>query len=250
MKINTLLAGLAIGCTVALLPLKTLGGTGTPLAYYSLDESSGQTAYDSSGYARNAITTNAAPGWTPGGGMIGGCMYFTPATYTNVGQKFAYGSPGGTNMSNVTWPLTMAGWMKTSAAQPNIQTAISFCASNNSTEQFFLGVQSSTAGASANEGTALARNADMNYCYTPTVINDGNWHHLAVTFINGSSNVLYEDGISVSTNSQLQGSNTFFTCNSIGLGALARFPGGSVANAYNGYWMTWPCGANNCPRRK
>jgi hypothetical protein len=102
---------------------------------------------------------------------------------------------------------TMTAWVKTTNAHR--QKVVTLQRGSTSTAQG-LAMGEDANGNDSNDGKPVARyrNAGIAAVIGNTPINDGKWHYMAWT-ISGTNGILYVDGVSVATASDVNDSNTF-----------------------------------------
>ena len=161
------------------------------VGYWPLNEGSGTTAYDKSGWGNNGTVFNS-PSWISG--INGGGLYFTTST------QYVTSTQNGLSSGDV--PITFTGWIKTP----------------NSTIE-------SIASASANSSMEVNRNGQLflhecNGGDTPsnvnTSINIGNsaWHFVAISFSptnNASIFALDGSSINLTANGPANSGGSYFT---------------------------------------
>ena len=148
-----------------------------PVAHWTLDETSGTTAADSSGNGRDASVIG---GVTIGQfGRIGGSFDFdgTSGYLTATGYK---GVTGGASR-------TVSAWIKTSSTSAEILS----WGTNTTGNRWNFRLQPSSG--------VLRVEVNGGYAEGSTVVSDGQWHHVAAVLEDGSSNVnqvkFYVDGV-------------------------------------------------------
>lgn len=146
------------------------------ISYWRFDEENGTTAYDSVG--ENHGTIYGAARTT---GKIGDALYFDGAEdYVNVPLT---GFPTGSA------PRTVAAWFKTTVNNSGQQWRAVFGYGDNAYARTFSIAQ--TGWSYANK---LAFGGYMYDCVSDAFINDGVWHHGAITYA-GSTISIYLDGV-------------------------------------------------------
>ena len=144
------------------------------LAHWRLDESSGDTAYDSSGDNHGTLEPGP-PVWQPAGGQIGGALEFD-------GLNDFVSIPNESNF-DVTERLTVAAWIKVTAFDRGWQAIV-------------------TKGDNAWRIQRDAQNNALEFAVSGTSagnvlgsvkVNDGQWHHVAGVY-DGTGIYLYVDG--------------------------------------------------------
>lgn len=166
-------------------------------AYWNLDEGTGTSAADSSGNGNNG-TLISSPSWTAG--KIGNALTFNGSNYVNAGN--------GTSV-NITGPLTVAAWIKTTQSSGEIATKYKYRLLGSSYYGYTLNLGSSKGLFTAYCGTD---------CSSPSAssannVDDGAWHYVVGVF-DGSRVVTYADGVpgtsQLWSDSLAVGDNNFF----------------------------------------
>ena len=192
------------------------------VAHYKLDESSGTTAADSSGYANDG-TLQGPPysTWSAAGGRIGGAFYLnsTDGSSTNL-QGIAV--PGAAQIDNLS-TKTIAAWVK---AGPDNENVIAQKYAGGNDDGWLLRRINDTSINFINWFNGGVLDAD----WAGVLSDDGQWHHVAVTFSGLSTDnaSLYLDGALVSS-----------------IGATSSYPMGddSSAQMFIGNHSDWPTAA-------
>lgn len=146
------------------------------VAHYTFDEGTGTTVHNSLGTLDAEVQNNTSPGWTTG--RIGsGALTFGGSDWAE-----ASGNPlNGASSFSVTW------WMNTT--QGNKDAGI-ISADNGGSSRFMIWRNSSALFAG---GSFISELDPGNY------LNDGAWHHYALTKENNVGWQLYRDGVAVDT---------------------------------------------------
>ncbi len=169
---------------IALVVVFSLGLTSNNLiAYYKMDDAAGQTVVlDSSG---NNLTGTAANNITSVNGKVGNAILFT----ADSNDKIAIDSNSALNFGANT-DFTVAVWIKTTNS--NRQDITGKDASEAAHWEIFI--LSNRLGAFIDDGanTVLSTDDGAN-------INDGQWHHVAVTFDRDGLMTRYIDGVAYGT---------------------------------------------------
>ena len=191
-----------------------------PVIYYPLNESSGKVANDASGNARHAYTTNAAPGWRPAQGIIGGAIEFTPTGQTDVTQMFytngLSGMPG--------HPFSISAWIKTTATSNYNKCPVFFGDGTQTGVYYQLNMPVS------GKIQAGSRNTTLYTADSVNAINDGLWHHVVGVFSSITNRMLFVDGAFVAANTTSV--PLIASRNRFGLGANTR---SAPTDAYTGW---------------
>ena len=145
---------------------------------WALDESSGTTATDSSGFNNNGTLVNG-PAWNSGG-KLGGALSFDGVNdYVTLGNPASL-IPGST--------ITLAGWMRLTDISVNRFVISKYDGLNPQTDTF-LRYQAGTGVMCSIGGTATTAAAS---------VVTGQWYHVACTY-DGSLIRVYLDGVQVKT---------------------------------------------------
>jgi Concanavalin A-like lectin/glucanases superfamily/F5/8 type C domain len=183
-KLTSLVCALAAGLIAN---LANADITTDLVGYWKLDDGAGTTAIDSSGNGNHG-TLMGSPEWTTGGEDVkvgGGALYFDYVTggasdYVDCGDKPEF---------DITDNITLALWVK--------------CDGFTASYQYFFSKDTGSGGYS------IIRNAQTRNCRVvfnglsgqyyatgSTVIDDGQWHHLAASYDNSTGVVaFYTDGL-------------------------------------------------------
>lgn len=149
-------------------------------AYWKFDEASGSFAFDSIGTLKAMVIGDKL--WMPEGGKVDGALKFDGLNdYASV--SYAYGPAGG--------PFSFSVWIKDGGPGQVIISQASF-ADWLSIDQDGKLLVSLTTTTGRFGIPALA---------TDVIVNDGNWHHVHVTW-NGSVRIVYIDGIEAARDSE------------------------------------------------
>jgi hypothetical protein len=162
-----------------------------PIALWSFDEASGFTALDSSGnnHSSSIIGASYVPGRTNTGLSFTGTNSYAFATDVAAGGTTGAGLDAGTR----DW--TVAAWIKTTNSGM-VLTKMGYVGGSNP-DAWGLSVSGNgTVGAvlhKSNVGTVNIFAGDGK------VVNDGQWHHVAVVFNRAGNVVRYADGLATGT---------------------------------------------------
>lgn len=175
------------------------------LPFDSNDNTSMTIAYDFSPYRNNGtlvngtfatcFTNNACPSWDTSG------KFGNATTFDGIGDYVNLGNPGILNLTpGGSGELTISAWIKTSAS-----SNMDVVSHGINGFVFYIG-----------SGTVIfaQQNVAGNVASTTTV-NDGNWHHVAVSYIGNSTATIYIDGVSAASSSF---SRNFQHINNISIG--------------------------------
>jgi type II secretory pathway pseudopilin PulG len=183
----------------------TMNTTGSrdSVGWWKLDETSGLTAADNSGYGNNGTLVNG-PTWNPTGGQIGGALVFDGADdYVNLGtdSSLNFGSSA---------PFTVTAWVKTTE---NYGMIVSFRSSTDGGPVIDLAVGYEGGADDLGKAMILIRqDGSSSYAHVKGgSVNDGQWHHLAVVRGSGSTIELFLDGVSQGTASDTQSGGAITT---------------------------------------
>ncbi|MDB4754326.1 LamG domain-containing protein [Akkermansiaceae bacterium] len=158
---------------------------GAPILHWQLDESSGNTAADSSGNAIDGTWegTVGAPGWNPSAGVDGGSVVFSGVDADSfINDTFS---------AITEMPVTASIWVKTMATQKDGILYVGDGATGNS--YYIIGAQNGAA-------RIVARNTAEVIGGSTTLVNDGGWHHVLAVYTSSAERSLYVDGIFQTTN--------------------------------------------------
>ena len=166
------------GSNISLLVPYNLGLVG----YWTFDEGTGTTEYDSSGNADNLIIQNGSPTWVAG--KIGGGLQFSGAQW--VGTSTSNGLPLGSSTR------TVSAWFKLNATGQNGNELLGY-GSNSAGNRF--GMWIGTAAGCTNNSVGVESVGQANQF---SWNEDTNWHYLALVLPAGATNIsqalLYFDG--------------------------------------------------------
>jgi type II secretory pathway pseudopilin PulG len=176
--------------------LRTNTNTGGIMGCWNLDETSGLTAADGSGFGNNGTLVNG-PTWNPTGGQIDGALAFDETDdYVNLGTNSSL------NFGN-SEPFTVAAWVKTTE---NYGAIVSFRSSTDDGSVIDLSV--GYEGVTDDPGKAMflvRQDGGGSYANVKGgPVSDGQWHHLAAVRGPGSTIELFLDGVSQGTGSGAQ----------------------------------------------
>ena len=170
------------------------------VAHYKLDESSGTSAADSSGYA-NTGTLQGAPysSWSAAGGRIGGALRLDS---TDGSSTYLDGvnAPAAAQINNLS-AKTIAAWVKVG---PDNETVIAQKYGAGNDDGWLLRRVNDTDISFTNWFSTVA--VDVNW--SGVLANDDTWHHVALTFPGASTDnaSLYVNGALVSSTGATSGS--------------------------------------------
>jgi glucose/arabinose dehydrogenase len=156
----------------------------TLVGYWSLDDGSGTTATDLSGYGNHGILENG-PTWVSEG-RVNGAISFNGNQYVNH-----YISLPATPSLDVTGDITLAAWIKTKASG---MVLIGGYQASGSSGGYGLGIGDSTDSYGGHNNKLVYWSGAQGIWVAGTqVVNDGTWHHVAVV-ISGDTTTFYLDG--------------------------------------------------------
>lgn len=173
-------------------------GTAALVAYYPLNETSGNVANDASGNARHATSTVAGGNnnWQSGG-IIGGAVQFTPTAQADMDEAFVHAS--GANITT-SYPFSMSTWFRTSSSSAFNQTMMNFSGNTTANSRYYSILMSSATG---NPLAGQARNNTSNFtANSGIVVNGGQWHQAVWVLSADNARTLYLDGVAVITDAQ------------------------------------------------
>lgn len=158
----------------------------TPTGYWKLDETSGTTAYDSSGNNLNG-TLNNGPVWVPG--IVGNCLEFDGSNdYINLGNPAAL---------QFTGAMTVSAWVYTDS----YATSGRIISKDNGASSRSWSLHLTTGGKGVFQ---IAENATtIVNVETTTAIPKGEWTHIAGIYEPGSTLHIYINGVENNSNSIL-----------------------------------------------
>jgi hypothetical protein len=153
-----------------------------------LDESTGGTAYDSSGYGRDGTLTGVSFTTDADTGKYGGALKFATA-----GDEINVGDIGLADMDT-----TYAAWMRWDAAQSGNVFVVAARGTATGGLSFYVVDVAGTTLAVAIGPTFLAQ-------FTVTELEDGEWHHIALTYDASPTRTVYfyVDGVMVHSDNSL-----------------------------------------------
>jgi hypothetical protein len=152
----------------------------TLVGYWSLDDGSGTTATDSSGYGNHGTLENG-PTWVSEGKVDGGISF----------NGHHYISLPATPSLDVTGDITLAAWINTKRAG---MVLIGGYQSSGSLPGYGLGIGDGTDSYGGhNNKLVYWTGAHGTWVAGNTEVNDGEWHHVAVV-VSGDTATFYLDG--------------------------------------------------------
>lgn len=163
------------------------------LAYYPLDETTGNMAFDLSGNGFNATAGVANSNWQPS--LFGGGVMFTPTPGlpTDVDESFLFIH---TADLATNYPMTLSAWINTTFDQTpdNRQTFLMFGTQITNSRYYAMAL-----GATSNQLEAQARNTTQINALSPNPVNDGLWHSAVFVLNSPTDRILYLDGVAVAS---------------------------------------------------
>jgi len=182
----TLFAAAASVCLFGSGPT-ALGQVGSgPIAYWTFDEGSGTNALDSS--TNNNLGTII--GATYVAGRFGGALSFNGANNYVFASDAQSGGISGSGLDVGTRDWTVAAWIKTTASGM-VATKMGFVGGANPDGWGMSVSANGTVGAVLHKSGVGTVNI---FAGDGTVVNDGQWHHIAVVFNRGANMIRYVDG--------------------------------------------------------
>lgn len=200
--------------TFTLTPTPTSSGTNGLVAYWKMEEGNGGTLLDSSGN-NHSLTIEGTPNWSSN---LPPTSVSDTQTFLFDGSTFARLTNSGDNSAfDFTTGLTLEAWIKTNST--NDPGVVSKWTNGNGYMLFMTG------GANGRIENNFAGGAQVS---GGTKVNDGNWHHVAITW-DGSQRAVYIDGILDATpllwNTSPTNSGTTFLLGSYNNGGEGRLVG-------------------------
>lgn len=183
--------------------------------HWTLDESTGNTAADSSGNGIDGAWQGTAgtPAWSPAGGVAGGAFSFTGAN----ADSFIVAT---TEVSAT--PFTISLWMNTTSTQND---GLAYLGNGGTGNQY------NVVRMQANVARANARNTAEIQLAGTTTVNDGAWHHVVAVYGADDNRQIYIDGVLEGTNTTSVNS---MVLDRFGIGALTRNTPYNPADLYTG----------------
>jgi hypothetical protein len=178
------------------------------LAWWKLDEGSGASTADSSGFGHTgtlATTGSTLPSWTTG--KLGNALSFDGSTNFVDSTSFA------DNLSD----FTVSAWFKTSAIPSPISggiiTAKMGAGGIYSGEGWVIAMGNTISGVPSGGINTFIQTDGSNWLgqNTTGTYNDGNWHHVAMVVSGGNSVTLYVDGSTAGTEANNGGTLGLYT---------------------------------------
>ncbi len=173
------------------------------IGWWKFDEASGTTAVDSSGNGYNATLTSLGGTFAWATGHVSGDLSLTTYYVALPGGHF--------NLATATSEITLAAWIKLTVTDTAI---FAFGDSGNNLPLFYFVVGNNILG---NSGTgklaALVRDNAGNGLTSvvgATAVNDGAWHHVAITRNSSKLITIYLDGVSDGSGSDTMGTGSSF----------------------------------------
>ncbi len=153
--------------------------TGKQVAWWKLDETSGETAKDSAGNNDGRIVGD--PQWQPSAGKIGGAIEFDgDDDYVEIGRESNF---------DIADQITVSAWIKVNQFNKEWQAVIA----KGDSAWRIQRIQNNNALEFACSGLKIPSGAPWGNLYGERNVNDGQWHHIAGIY-DGSKMYLYIDG--------------------------------------------------------
>src|ERR1044071_1728252 len=162
-----------------------------PIALWSFDESSGSTALDSSGNNHSATILGA--GYVPG--RTNNSLFFSGTNnYASISDAAGGGTaPTGLDIGTRDW--SAAAWIRTTNSGM-LLTKMGYVGGSNP-DAWGLSISGNgTVGAVLHKASVATVNI---FAGDGAIVNDGQWHHVAVVFNRAGNIVRYVDGIATGT---------------------------------------------------
>ena len=163
--------------------LLAVEGQAALVAHWAFDEGSGTTVHDSLGTYPGTLAGSAT--WSPTGGKSGGAIILARGTgdYVTMGNVLPL---TGTDFS-------LVAWVKTTAVDNNI------ISKHQSGEVSGYVLSNNENGGYGSPGKAwfYGRGEPSLAPISQTTVNDGNWHQVVVTYVQGGNASIYVDGVPV-----------------------------------------------------
>ncbi|HEY7375114.1 MAG TPA: LamG-like jellyroll fold domain-containing protein [Polyangia bacterium] len=180
------------------------------VGYWNLDEGSGTTVNDLSGYINTGTSTNMTRGTTSGPGLsFGNTSYGTfNGTSSRVSLTVA-------QMPAANAAQSISAWININGLPASASSIVSLAGSSSAVR---LGISPTQVQVLRNNGTAMISTA---------VPSTGSWHHVAYTW-DGSSNNLYVDGVAATATATAHDSAAVTSAFLGATSAAAGFFNGSI----------------------
>jgi hypothetical protein len=149
------------------------------VGYWNLDENTGTTQNDNSGYANTGTSTNMT--WTAASGPG---LSFSNTSYGTFNGTSSNVSLAVSKLPAANAAQSIAAWVNITGLPAAASTIVSLTGTSSAVK---LGLSPTLLRVLRNDGTALI---------STTAPSTGSWHHVAYTW-DGSSNNLYVDGVAV-----------------------------------------------------
>ncbi len=187
----------------------------TPIAYWPQDETSGTTAFDASGNARDAVHTNGPT--------------VNQASLTALNKAVDYDGSDDRTMfastNTVTGPQSIEMWFKRDVATTTTGETLYSTRTSSGEFGFNFGVQHDTSfGLDYGTGSAWVKNISLSI--SPLTLGTG-WHHVVITADINNVNVLYLDGAEVARHDTTSAATALIwdTVRTPHWGSVSRYPG-------------------------
>lgn len=180
----------------------TWPGTSTSnnlVGWWRFDSDYGTVAQDSSGNDHLGTVLGTGSGWNPAGGIDYGALSFDGSTVSQVEFRKPFASNNPDNLIDntaYTSGLTFATWIKTTkdGVIASYQNAVGTTgASFQAQPLLYVDNQGYLRG-----GTLTTSGCTQPQMASTAIVNDGNWHHVAIT-ATGTGQTLYVDSVPVAS---------------------------------------------------
>lgn len=215
-------AALSLGAPNTYVDVVMANGGASLNNYYRLDESSGTTAYDISGYLYNATTHGS-----PTQGVAGALSGDTDTCYTLAAASSQFVNCPTSGLPTANAAISVACWMKFAANPASIQALVSWGATGGGTHNVFqLNLQTSGK-------VAIDNGVGTGVVLSTLALTTATWHFVVGTW-DGTTMTLYVDGASQGTATPgaqtIPASSTVFNigANSASASAPGNFYSGQV----------------------
>jgi len=151
------------------------------VGYFNLDESTGTTVNDNSGFTNTGASTNMTWGTTAGPGL-----FFANTSYGTFNGASSRVALTVSQLPAASEAQSIAAWVNIAALPGSASSIVSMTGASSAIK---LGLSSSQLRVLRNDGVALVSTA------APST---GTWHHVAYTW-DGTNNNLYVDGVAVTS---------------------------------------------------
>src|SRR5438270_4978402 len=192
---SSLLRAVLLGMALWLFEFPPSATAGDAIAYWTFDESNGSAALDLSGNGHDATITGAA--------YITGISNYALAFNGSNAYVFAsdalVGGTSGAGLDAGTRDWTVAAWIKTTASGM-VVTKMGWIGGSNPDGWGMSVSGNGTLGAALHKSNAGTVNI---FAGDGKIVNDGQWHHIAVVFNRSGNMIRFVDGVSTGTQNDL-----------------------------------------------